>query len=152
MKRRAFIAVLGSAAMVWPLTVRAQQVAIIPRVGYLVTNFRINRPLYEAFLERLRELGYVDGRNLVIEYRDAEGQLDRLPGLAAELGRLDLDVIIASSSLGLRAVQQATSTIPIVSPLIGDPVADGFAVSLARPGGNINGADVCRPRAGPQTP
>jgi putative ABC transport system substrate-binding protein len=81
----------------------------------------------------------VDGRNLVIDYRDAEGQLDILPALASELARLDVDVIIASSTLGLRAVQQATSTIPIVCPVMGDPVGDGFAVSLARPGGNITG-------------
>ena len=116
----------------WPITANAQHTAKNPRIGYLVTNFRVNRHLYEPFLERLRELGYEDGRNLVIEYRDAEGQLDRFPGLAAELARLDLDVIIVSSSLGVYAVQRATSTMPIVCPLIGDPVGDGFAVSLAR--------------------
>src|SRR5262249_46626291 len=138
LKRRQFIPLSG-AALAWPLIASAQQTTKIPRTGYLVTNFRINRPLYEAFVERLRELGYVDGRNLVIEYRDAEGQLDRFPRLAAELARLDPDVIIASGTLGARAVQQATSTIPIVFPLLGDPVGDGFAVSLARPGGNITG-------------
>jgi ABC-type uncharacterized transport system substrate-binding protein len=137
-RRRQFIALVGGAA-VWPITANAQQTAKIPRIGYLVTNFRVNRHLYEPFLERLRELGYEDGRNLVIEYRDAEGQLDRFPGLAAELARLDLDVISVSSSLGVYAVQRATSTIPIVCPLMGDPVGDGFAVSLARPGGNITG-------------
>jgi hypothetical protein len=87
----------------------------------------------------------VDDRNLVIEYRDAEGQLDQLPGLAAELARRDLDVIISSSSWGVRAAHQATSTMPIVSPLICDPVDDGFAISLAGPGGNITGLTTFGP-------
>jgi len=87
MERREFISLIGS-RIAWSLAASAQQTAKIPRIGYLATNFRINRHLYEAFLERLRELGYVDGRNLVIDYRDAEGQLDRLPALATELARL----------------------------------------------------------------
>jgi putative ABC transport system substrate-binding protein len=87
----------------------------------------------------------VEGRNLVIEYRDAEGQLARFPDLAAELARLDLDLIVSLSSMGLRAVNQATSTIPIVCPNIGDPVGDGYAVSLARPGGNITGLTYSGP-------
>ena len=144
MRRREFIALSG-AAMACPLTTSAQQAAKIPRIGYLVTNFRINRHLYDPFLERLREFGYVEGRNLVIEYRDAEGQLARFPDLAAELVRLDLDLIISSSSMGLRAVQRATSTIPIVCPVIGDPVGDGYAVNLARPGGNITGLTYSGP-------
>jgi len=101
MRRRKFIALSG-AAMVWPLTASAQQAAKIPRIGYLGTNLR-DEHFREPFLERLRELGYEDGRNIVIEYRDAKGQLDRLPGLAAELARLDLDLIFAPSSLGVRA-------------------------------------------------
>jgi putative ABC transport system substrate-binding protein len=136
LKRRQFIPLSG-AALAWPLIASAQQAAKTPRKGYLVTNLRANGHLYKPFLQRLRELGYVDGQNLLIEYRDAEGQLDRLPALAAELA--DLDVIISSSSLGLRAVQQAISTVPIVCPLLGDPVGDGFAASLAQPGGNITG-------------
>jgi putative ABC transport system substrate-binding protein len=145
MRRREFIALSG-AAMVWPLTASAQRAAKIPRIGYLGTNLRNDKTHWrEQFLKRLRELGYEDGRNLAIEYRDAEGQLDQLPGLAAELAHLDLDVIFSSSSLGLRALHQATSIIPIVCPFIGDPINDGFAVSLARPGGNITGLTVVGP-------
>jgi putative ABC transport system substrate-binding protein len=138
MKRREFIALIGAAAA-WPLTASAQQAAKISHIGYLVGSLRTDPHLSDAFLERLHELGYVDGGNLTIEYRDADGQLDRLPGLAAELVRLDLHLIFTASSVGPRAVQQATSTIPIVCPVIGDPVGDGLAVSLARPGGNVTG-------------
>jgi putative ABC transport system substrate-binding protein len=111
-------------------------------MGYLDTNRRTNQNLRDAFLDRLRELGYVDGRNLVIEYRDANGRVDQFPGLAAELVGLDLDLIFASNSLSLHAVHRATSTIPIVSPVIIDAIGDGYAVSLARPGRNVTGLTV----------
>jgi putative ABC transport system substrate-binding protein len=143
---------LSGATMAWPLIVSAQQAAKIPRIGYLAASLRIDRHLQEAFLERLRELGYVDGRNVLIEYRDANGQLGQLPSLAAELVHLDLDLIFSSSSVGLRAVQQATSTTPIVSPVIGDPVGDGYAVTLARPGKKHNRVDKSRPEHDAQTP
>jgi putative tryptophan/tyrosine transport system substrate-binding protein len=149
MRRREFIA-LGSAVVACPLAAGAQHAARIPHIGFLGINRR--RPfspgaprLLEVFLARLHELGYEEGRNIVIEYRDPNGEYDRLPGLAAELARLELDLIFPSSSLGLRAVRQATSTIPIVSPVMMDPVGDGYAISLARPGGNVTGLTVIGP-------
>jgi putative tryptophan/tyrosine transport system substrate-binding protein len=138
LKRRQFI-VLSGAAMMWPRTARGQRAAKIPRIGYLATNLQIDQHLRNPFLERLRELGYEDGRNILIEYRDAKGQLNRFPGLAAELARLDLDLIFAPSSLSVRAVHQETSTVPIVSALMGDPVGDGYAISLAQPRSNVTG-------------
>jgi putative tryptophan/tyrosine transport system substrate-binding protein len=120
------------------LTASAQRVTKIPRIGYLETNRQVSQRLRDAFLGRLSQLRYEDGRNVEIQYRDAKGQLDRFPDLAAELVRLDPDLIFAGSSLGVRAVRQATSTIPIV-PLMGDPVGDGYAISLAHPGGNVTG-------------
>ena len=93
----------------------------------------------EAFRQGLRELGYVEGKNIVIEYRYAEGNLDRLPGLAAELVRLKIDVIVTGGGPNTRAAKEATTTIPIVMAQDGDPVANGVVASLARPGGNITG-------------
>jgi putative ABC transport system substrate-binding protein len=147
MKRRKFIALVGGAA-VWPLAARSQQPRKVPRIGYLITG-RLESPetrvIADALRQGLREHGYVEGRNIVIEYRAAEGKMDRLPGLAAELVRLDLDLIIAASTPLARAVQRATTTIPIVSPALGDPVGDGFVASLARPGGNITGSTFLGP-------
>src|SRR5262245_60238903 len=111
----------------------------MPRIGWLGVGApaaHAYRPSLPHFLEGLRELGYVEGRNLAIEYRWAEGKLERLPDLAAELVRLQVDVIIAPSTLGTRAAQQTTTTIPIVM-LAGDPMRAGFVASFARPGGNI---------------
>jgi putative tryptophan/tyrosine transport system substrate-binding protein len=144
MRRREFIALSG-ATLAWPLAASAQHAAKLPRIGYLGTNLQIDGHLREPFIERLRELGYEDGRNIVIEYRDAKGQFDRFAGLADELARLNLDLIYASSSLAVRAVHHATSTTPIVSPLMGDPVGDGYAISLARPGGNVTGLTFIGP-------
>jgi len=116
----------------------AQQPTKIPRIGYLAVSSPSTNPhRTEAFRQGLRELGYVEGKNIVIEYRHAEGKLDRLPALAAELVRLKVDVIVTGGTTATRAAKEATNTIPIVMAQDGDPVGDGFVVSLARPGGNI---------------
>ena len=99
----------------------------------------------EAFRQGLRELGYVEGKNIVIEYRYAEGKFDRLPALAAELVRLKVDVIVTGGPPSARAAKEATSTIPIVMMQVGDPVGSGFVASLARPGGNITGLSALAP-------
>ena len=125
-----------------PLAVDAQQPSKVPRIGWLGSGsleFAITRQTVDAFRQGLRERGYVEGQNIVIEYRFAEGKLDRLPDLAAELARLKLDVIVAGATPAARAAQGATKTIPIVSQSMADPVADGLVASLGRPGGNITG-------------
>ena len=99
----------------------------------------------EAFRQGLRELGYVEGKNIVIEWRCAEGKLDRLPALAAELVRLKVDVIVSAGPTATRAAKEATATIPIVMALDADPVGSGFVASLARPGGNITGLSTLAP-------
>ncbi len=138
MRRRELVIILGSAAM-WPLIAEAQQAAKPARIGYLGVAARDNNLNPEAFLRGLRDLGYIEGRNLVIEYRDAEGKPERFPALAAELVALNVDVIVAGGgTLGALAAMQATKTLPIVF-LVGDPVADGLVTSLARPGGNATG-------------
>jgi putative ABC transport system substrate-binding protein len=120
--------------------VEAQQPTKIPRIGYLGANFPTTNPArIEAFRQGLRELGYVEGKNIGIEYRYAEEKLDRLPALAAELVRLKVYVIVTGGSTVTRAAKEATSTIPIVMLQDNDPVGSGFVTSLARPGGNITG-------------
>jgi putative ABC transport system substrate-binding protein len=119
----------------------AQQPTKIPRIGYLTADSRSAHAdvRAEAFREGLRELGYVEGKNIVIEWRQAEGKLDRLPALAAELVRLKVDVIVTGGPTATRPVKAATTTIPIVMTQDSDPVGNGFIASLARPGGNITG-------------
>jgi len=117
----------------------AQQPKKIPRIGYL------NSSIYADFRQGLRDLGYVEGKNIIIEWRENEGKLDRNPALAAELVRLKVDVIVAGGSSEIRAAKEATATIPIVMVRGGDPVATGFVASLARPGGNITGLAILRP-------
>ena len=129
----------------WPVAASAQQAAKIARIGYLATNLAAGPHLREAFLQGLRDLGYVEGRNVVIEYRDAEGKLERLPALAAELVALKVDVIVAASTLAALAAKQATRTLPIVFAAAGDPVASGLVTSLARPGGNVTGLSILAP-------
>ncbi len=118
----------------------AQKPTKVPRIGYLaaVSPSTIAARI-EAFRQGLRDLGYVDGKNIVIEYRFAEGKFDRLPDLAAELVRLKVDVIVTDGGAATPPAKEATSTIPIVMTQVGDPVESGFVVSLARPGGNITG-------------
>jgi putative ABC transport system substrate-binding protein len=125
---------------------QGQQTAKVPRIGYLTgatANGQSAR--IEAFRQGLRELGYVEGKNIVVEYRYAEEKLDRLPALAAELVRLKVDVIVTGGGVITRAAKNATNTIPIVMAQDGDPVANGFVASLARPGGNITGLSNLAP-------
>jgi len=122
-----------------PLAAEAQQAAKVARIGYLSPNLAASPHLRDAFLQGLRDLGYVEGRNVVIEYGDAGGKLEQLPTLAAELVALKVDVILAEGgTLGPRVAMRATTTIPIVFAA-GDPVGSGLVTSLARPGGNVTG-------------
>ena len=136
------ITVLALCAMLFALcaSAQAQQAKKIPRIGYLSGGPLSGNPeRREAFRQGLRELGYVEGKNVVIESRYAEGKFDRLPPLAAELVRLKVDVIVTAGPQSTRSAKEATSTIPIVMAQDNDPVANGFVASLARPGGNITG-------------
>jgi putative ABC transport system substrate-binding protein len=124
----------------------AQQPAKIPRIGYVAaTSPSVNPTRIEAFRQGLRELGYVEGKNIIIEWRYADGKPDRLPALAAELVRLKVDIIISAGPAVTRPVKEATSTIPIVMAFDDDPVVNGFVASLARPGGNITGLSTLGP-------
>ena len=122
-----------------PVATEAQEAAKGARIGYLGLDLANVPRLIEAFHQGLRDLGYVEGRNVVIEYRDAEGKLERLPGLAAELVALKVDVIVAGGQPQALAAKQATRTVPIVFTAGPDPVASGLVTSLARPGGNVTG-------------
>ena len=135
MRRIGFVVILA-VTLLAPLAARAQQMA---RIGYLVLNLDVNPRNRDAFRQGLRDLGYVEGRNLVIEYRDAGGKPERLAASAAELVALNVDVIVSPGTLASLAAKRATATIPIVVPTIGDPVADGLVKSLAQPGGNVTG-------------
>lgn len=120
--------------------------AKVIKVGILSAVNPRSAPWFEAFVKRLNELGYVEGQNLIIEFRNAEGKLDQLPDLAAELVRLRVDVIVAGAARAIQAAKQATSTIPIVMAAVGhDPIALGFVASLARPGGNVTGVSALQP-------
>jgi putative ABC transport system substrate-binding protein len=142
----AVIAALALSLLAAPLAAEAQQVAKVARIGYLSTNLAANPHMQEAFRQGLRDLGYVEGRNVVIEYRDAGGKSERLPALAAELVALKVDVIVTAAGNHLTlAAKQATRTLPIVFAAAADPVAGGLVTSLARPGGNVTGAAVLSP-------
>ena len=117
---------------------QAQKPTKVPRIGYPGTGLGTPERR-DAFRQGLRELGYVEGKNIVIEFRSADGKLERLPAIAAELVHLKVDVIVSTGSTITRAAKQATATIPIVMTQDNDPVGDGFVASLARPGGNITG-------------
>jgi len=152
MQRRDFIMAL-SVATVGALAVQAQQPKKVPRIGYITTGsleLPETRVALNAFRQGLRELGYFDGQNIVIEVRAADSKIERFPVLASELVGLKVDVIVASNSLSGRAAQQATTTIPIVVPVMGDPVADGLVANLARPGGNITGLTFLGPQLVPK--
>jgi putative ABC transport system substrate-binding protein len=137
--RRTFLGTLTGGLLAGPLAAEAQPAAKVARIGYLGDPLAAGPNVLEAFRQGLRDLGYVEGRNLVIEYRDAEGKLERLPGLAAELVALKVDVIVAAGTPPALAAKRATKTIPIVFPAVGDPVTSGLVTSLARPGGNVTG-------------
>jgi len=145
--RREFIGTLAGGLLAAPLSAQAQQAAKVPRIGYLAGSLAASRHLHqqEAFLQGLRDLGYVEGRNIVIEYRDAEGKYDRLPALGAELVALKVDVIVVGSTPAALAAKQATRTIPIVLAFVADPVGSGLVTSLARPGGNVTGLSFLAP-------
>ncbi len=141
--RRAFIGALAGGLLAAPLAAEAQQAGKVARIGYLGVGRTASPHLREAFFQGLRDLGYVEGRDVVIEYRFAEGKLERFPALAAELVALKVDVIVAAGgTLGALAAKQATRTIPIVFAVVGDPVTDGLVTSLARPGGNVTGSSL----------
>jgi putative ABC transport system substrate-binding protein len=141
MRRREFITLLGGTAATWPLAARAQQPAgRVYRVGYLAGGSRQTQLyLIKAFDEGLQSLGYRVGQNIVIEYGFADGDVQRLPALAADMVRLGVDVIVSGNSLSTVAAMKATTTIPIVMTSSADPVSAGFVASLARPGGNVTG-------------
>lgn len=142
MRRREFITLLGGAATACSAAARSQQSAKVPRIGFLATapfdtpEFREAR---DPFLQGMRELGYVEGQNFIVEYRSAEGKQERFVSLANDLVRINVDLIVALATPHARGAQQATRTIPIVVPAMSEPVADGLVASLARPGGNITG-------------
>jgi putative ABC transport system substrate-binding protein len=137
----AFLLVFGLLAA--PLVAEAQPAAKVPRVGFLSGSSQGDTsPAGEAFRDGLRALGYVEGRNIVFEYRYAQGRLDRYPDLAAELVRLPVDVIVAPGTAAALAAHKATATIPIVTALAGNPVGDGLIKSFARPGGNVTGLSM----------
>jgi putative ABC transport system substrate-binding protein len=135
--------ILGGAAVAWPLAARAQQPARLPRIGIID-----DAPMWQAFRQALRELGYIEGQNIAYEYRYGEGEPDRLATAAAELVRRPVDVIATFGTPPTHAAKEATATIPIVMIGIGDPVRAGIVASLARPGGNITGNTVLSPDLG----
>jgi putative ABC transport system substrate-binding protein len=145
MDRRVFIGTMAGGLLAAPPAAEAQQAAKIARIGYLTGSLATGPHLPEAFRQGLRDLGYIEGRNVVIEYRDAEGKLERLPALAAELVALKVDVIVAPGTLHALAAKQATRTLPIVFGAVADPVASGLVTSLARPGGNVTGLSLLAP-------
>jgi putative tryptophan/tyrosine transport system substrate-binding protein len=145
MQRREFVTLVGGAAASWPLAAWAQQ-PTMPVIGFLGA---LSAPRWtsrvEAFRAGLRDLGYVEGKNIAVEFRWAEGNYDRLPDLANELVRLKVDVLVTHGTPGTRAAEQATKTIPIVMAISGDAVATGLVASLNRPGGNVTGSTFFSP-------
>src|SRR6516225_1249080 len=138
MRRREFITLLGGAAA-WPLAARAQQGDRLPRIGIIDDG-----PMWDHFRHRLRELGYIEGQTVTIDYRSAEEKPDRLAAVASELARLPVDVIVAFGTAAAHAAKEATTTIPIVM-MVGEPVRSGLVANFARPGGNITGYTVLGP-------
>jgi putative ABC transport system substrate-binding protein len=140
MRRREFMMAFGSSAVIWPSAANAQQAAKVPIIGFLgqLTPSAMSK-WTAAFVQRLRELGWVEGRTVAIEYRWAEGRSERFAEVAAELVRLKVDVIVTGGTAAIAAAKQATSVIPIVFATAGDPVGTGLVASLARPGSNVTG-------------
>ena len=138
------LSVIAFVLVVGEVVGQAQQTTKIPRIGFLYASSP-SPDVRTRFLQGLRKFGYIEGQNITIEFRSAKGQFERLPVLAAELVRLNVDVIVTGGSTATRAAKEATSTIPIVMTQDNDPVASGFVASLARPGGNITGLSTLRP-------
>ena len=139
MKRRQFITLLGGAAA-WPLAARAQQAGKLPTIGYLGSRTALHQSLWvAAFVQRLSQLGWIEHRNIAIDYRWAEARTERFAEIAAEFVRLNVNVIVTAGTAPVLAAKRATSVIPIVFATAGDPVGTGLVASLARPGGNITG-------------
>jgi putative ABC transport system substrate-binding protein len=144
--RREFITLLGGAAAAWPLAARAQQSRKVPRIGVLLPGTAASFALRtKAFLEGLRDLGYVEGQTIAIEWKWGQDRAEGLPELAAELVGRNVDVIVTGGTPAAKALKSATGTIPIVMAIIGDPVAAGLVESLARPGGNATGFSIVAP-------
>jgi putative ABC transport system substrate-binding protein len=143
MKRRQFITLLGGTAAVWPLVAHAQQRDKLPIVGVMGSaTAAAQGQLYGILVERLRALGWIEGRTVAIEQRWAEGRAERFAGIAAEFIRLNVSVIVTGGTAAVEAMKQATSAIPIVFQSAGDPVGTGLVASLARPGGNVTGLSL----------
>ncbi len=143
MERRAFVLTVGIGLLAAPLSLAAQQPQRVPRVGYLFSFTPAEgRHLWEACRQGLRELGYVEGQNIVLEPRWADGRHERLPELAADLVRLKVDVLVSAATPASQAAKAATSSIPIVIVAVGEPVKTGLVASLARPGGNVTGLSL----------
>jgi putative ABC transport system substrate-binding protein len=140
MKRREFIGLLGGAAVAWPLAARGQRAEKIYRIGVLETTpLALNAPNFDALRSGLRDLGYVEGQNLIILYRSADGRAEKFLELAEELVGLNVDLIVTRGTPAAIATKKATATIPIVSAATGEPITAGLAASLAHPGGNFTG-------------
>ena len=138
--RREFITLLGGAAAAWPLAARAQRAGNVWRIGMLdTTSAALNAANVDAFREGLRQLGYIEGQNIVIEYRSADGRIERFPELAAEIVSRKVDVIVTRGTPAALAAKHATATISIIMAASGEPVGAGIVASLARPGGNVTG-------------
>jgi putative tryptophan/tyrosine transport system substrate-binding protein len=142
MRRRAFIKTIASSAAVWPYIARAQQLAAPRRIGVLLVGLSPESKEVRQFRLGLRDAGYFEGRDVVIEWRSANGDYDRVPALVADLVQRKVDVIVQDSTVGTEETKRATSTIPIVMALVLDPVGSGLVKSLAHPGGNITGLSM----------
>jgi len=146
MRRREFISLVGGTAVAWPLAARSQQSAKVPRVGFMGNSTEaLEANLVGPFRDGLRELGYQEGRNIVVEYRWAEGKYERFPSLIAELIAAKVDVIVTAGTPAAMAVKKATTAVPLVMVAVGDPVGVGLVSSLARPGGNLTGLSSIAP-------
>jgi putative ABC transport system substrate-binding protein len=141
MSKKLFYVALGAMLFALCVSAHAQQQKKLPRIGYVSGSgdAKTPAPLFDAFRQGLRDLGYIEGKNIVVEYRAAEGKQDRIPSLVAELVQLKVDVLVSPVGPAIRAAKQATKTIPIVMVILEDPVASRYVDSLARPGGNVTG-------------
>ena len=151
MKRRKFIALLGAAAVAWPLVAHAQQSKEIPRLCFLTFDpgtLQSRSPRFDVFFDSLRDLGYVDGKTIVIDYLSADGKDDRFPALVSECLRLKADIIAVSTTPAAQAAKRGTRTVPIVMIALGDPLGTGLVESIVRPGVNVTGMSLMVPELG----